>query len=570
MHYELDKKQVVCEKEITQTAHYAEVPFQEKHLSLYLHESVAVNGETKTAGQISLPLFVGFNRFHIGEEKLTVLRRASEENLMCEHYRPQFHYTVPMSLLNDPNGLVFDAEKGIYHLYFQYQANHVDGNECKSWGHCQSPDLIRWKTMPHAIYPDRFGEAYSGSCVIDEENTSGLFDESTPPLSRIVAFYTSFDGVEKQCLAYSKDGGITFEKYNNNPVIDNVKNGKQKYTLGFRDPKVIRLKSTAYPNGIWLMTVAGEQARLFTSHNLLNWTLNDEFVYPNGEKIVSECPDFFPMKTQNGQEKWVFIGNDYNNGNSRIFYVVGDLQEQDGKFRFIAQTDGNNSLNLNPEAYASQTFYNDVKNRKIMIAWLRDWVLFDGTMWKFEKPDLFSKYWLGTFSLPQELELVEKDGAYQMYTHPVDELKTLRTKTLFSAKGSISCPCTLSEERLTEIVFCAKNENIKKPFSLLIKGGENEEIRISYNAKTRLFQVDKSKSLGVSVPVYSYTVTPSSIFSLRLLADTSVLDIYVNDGEKALSTQFYFKDYPRFILDFEGKTEYVNAYTLQKSVHLEY
>ena len=345
-------------------------------------------------------------------------------------------------------------------------------------------------------------------------------------------------------------------------------NGKQKYTLGFRDPKVIRVKTKHYPNGIWLMVVAGEQARLFSSENLINWTLNDEFFYPDGGKIVSECPDFFPMQTQDGEEKWVFLGNDYNDGNSRIFYVVGNLSEDEaGRLHFEAQTDGKNSMNLNPEAYASQTFYNDKKGRRIMIAWLRDWVLFDGTVWKFENINKYSKYWLGTFTLPQELFLTKENGEYRMLARPVEEVNFLRKSKIFSSVNSFMSSVIIRKTKFLDMEFRAKTDNFRNPLQLRISGenkesGEeiDEEVVITYDAGTRLFRLDKSKTPGAFVPVYSYITEKPDIFSFRLIADTSVLEIYLNDGEKVLSTQFYIRGKHRFELNFDGISEYLNAY----------
>lgn len=566
MQYQLNNQKIIFKKNISENSYYAEFPYQENTLSLCLDKDSLINGKFYPAGNVDLPLYIGFNYFTVNSENLTILRYADSKFLMNEHYRPHFHYSVPMSLLNDPNGLVYDKKRGLYHLYYQYQGNYINGNECKTWGHCISTDLLQWKQLPNAIYPDQLGEAYSGSCVIDTDNSSGLFDETVSPESRIVALYTSFDGIERQCLAYSKDGGTSFEKYKHNPVIDNFENGKQKYTLGFRDPKVIKVKTKNYPNGIWLMVVAGEQARLFTSENLLDWTLNDEFVYPDGSKIISECPDFFPLHTQSGKEKWIFIGNDYNNGNSRIFYVIGDLQEKNGKFHFISETDGKNSLNLNPEAYASQTFYNDKENRRIMIAWLRDWVLFDGNMWKFEHTDQFSKYWLGTFTLPQELILTEIDSHYNLLLRPIKEIDLLRKKTTFSVTNKFINSISLPQSTLTEIEFCAKTKNFSSPFILKLLGNENEEIVISYNHVTNFFQLNKSKSLGASIPIYSFTTEYNDSFTFRILIDTSVLEIYLNNGEKTLSTQFYFQSTPKFNIEFNGLVEFLNVYELNKVI----
>lgn len=192
-----------------------------------------------------------------------------------EDYRPQFHYTPHANWMNDPNGLVYNEETGEYHLFYQYCKTLIESQPDKYWGHAVSVDLVNWKELEPTNNPDTMGGIWSGSAVIDRKNTSGFFDENTKPGARMVAFFTyaggdTTHGFQKQGVAYSLDNGKSWIKYAGNPVIKGFKNGAVLYEN--RDPKVIWYPDVSYKNGgIWLMMIAEMRARLFSSHNLIDW-----------------------------------------------------------------------------------------------------------------------------------------------------------------------------------------------------------------------------------------------------------------------------------------------------------
>lgn len=542
-----------------------------KKLPITINKAAAINGSEFKAGESLLNLHIGFNYFKFENgEYLSVLRHAPETLLGKEFYRPRFHYTVPISLLNDPNGLVYNADNGTYNMFFQYQGNYMPDCECKSWGHAVSRDLISWRAMPAAILPDALGEIYSGSCVIDCDNTSGLFNNATPPDGRIAALYTSCDrGLERQSLAYSEDGGKTFIKYKGNPVIDNFINGKQVYTLGFRDPKVLRIHTNSHPQGIWLMIVAGEQARLYTSENLINWKHSSDLFYKNGEKILSECPDLFPITSDCGQTKWVYIGNDYSDGDSRIFYIIGELVYSNGKYVFLAETDGSDCLCINPECYASQTYYNDSRGRRLLTAWMRDWVLFDGNTWQFDEVNEFSKYWLGTLTLPYELKLTgnNKDG-FKLKTTFAEEVCALRKNTICEYDA---CPAyTKIDGNLTEIVLSAEN-NPRHEVKIVWRGDDGEFITAVFSPQSREFKLDRRHSRTAAVPEYKYKATENAPFSLRILTDKSIIEAELFGGEKIFNCQYYFTKTPYIeIYAHPDDLLKLKAYALKETVTLKY
>ena len=166
------------------------------------------------------------------ETKLVILRGQNENLLYKEEMRPQFHFTQYQYSINDPNGLVYNAASGEYHMYFQsdepfHTQYAVEGNN-KSWGHAVSRDLVNWERFERVIEPDENGTIWSGSCVVDKNNTTGFFDDSIPPEARIVALFTYYGGTKPSnglCsigIAYSEDGGYTFIKPYSEPIIPNT------------------------------------------------------------------------------------------------------------------------------------------------------------------------------------------------------------------------------------------------------------------------------------------------------------------------------------------------------------
>ncbi|MFF4625989.1 GH32 C-terminal domain-containing protein [Streptomyces griseorubiginosus] len=250
---------------------------------------------------------------------LIVASPASAAPLHQEPYRPQFHFTPAQNWMNDPNGLIY--YKGRYHLFFQYNpSGDTWGN--MSWGHAVSTDLVHWKELPVAIPQDADEMVFSGSVVLDRNNTTGFGTAKNPPL---VAVYTSLvksNGVQRQSLAYSTDGGTTWTKYSGNPVLD----------LGsteFRDPKVFWYA----PTRSWLMAVAlSDQHKIsfYSSADLKHWSHLSDFGPAGATGGVWECPDLFPLPVDGDAKKtkWVLAVNLNPGaiaGGSGAQYFVGDF-----------------------------------------------------------------------------------------------------------------------------------------------------------------------------------------------------------------------------------------------------
>lgn len=319
---------------------------------------------------------------------------------MSEAFRPQIHYTPVKNWVNDPNGLVY--LDGTYHLFYQYNPKGNDwGN--MSWGHATSTDLINWEEQPVAMTRNEWGDIFSGSCVIDKNNTAGF------GANAIIALYTGADGIQQECLAYSTDGGNTFEQYNGNPVIKNNDDN-------LRDPKVFWHEQSQQ----WIMCLAKgwkTGIEIWGSKNLKEWEQLSIFNVDNPrlKELQWECPDLICMDYE-GAKKWVLIVSVNPGGpvtGSGTMYFTGNF---DGK-NFTAD---NRTyplwMDYGLDNYAGVTFSN-VAGRNILIGWMNNWD------YAGEVP---CTPWRSTFTLPRELKLVNKGGMPYLSSSVVAEIENLK------------------------------------------------------------------------------------------------------------------------------------------------
>jgi fructan beta-fructosidase len=294
-----------------------------------------------------------------------------------EKYRPQFHFTPDRNWMNDPNGLVY--YKGKYHLFFQHnpQAN-VWGN--MSWGHATSTDLYNWHEEPVAIACTQTSGIFSGSAVVDINNTSGFGTTDNPPIVAIYTEHQNDESNQSQCLAFSVDEGATFTKYEGNPVLDiNAKN--------FRDPKV------QWIDNQWIMTVAlanDYKISFYSSPDLKIWTHLSNFGPAAEVGGVWECPDLIQF-----DDKWVLLVS-LNPGGYQIGsgtqYFIG---QWNGK-EFIADDLQTRWLDYGRDNYAGVTFSNAPEGKKIFLGWMSNW------HYAGKVP---TDPWRSAMTLPRELSL---------------------------------------------------------------------------------------------------------------------------------------------------------------------
>ncbi|MEM7385827.1 MAG: glycoside hydrolase family 32 protein, partial [Verrucomicrobiota bacterium] len=247
---------------------------------------------------------------------------AQDQRLYREHHRPQFHFTPAENWMNDPNGMVF--YEGEYHLFYQYNP-FGDKWGHMSWGHAVSRDLIHWEHLPLALAEANNVMIFSGSAVIDWNNSSGFGKDDEPPMVAIYTGHHTNIKRQDQRLAYSRDRGRTWTKYENNPVID-------LDSADFRDPKVFWHE----PTRRWVMIVtlsAERKLRIYGSSNLRDWTHLSDFGPHGCITGVWECPDLFELPVEGTEEsKWVIIlniGGGAPAGGSGCQYFIGDFDGQE-------------------------------------------------------------------------------------------------------------------------------------------------------------------------------------------------------------------------------------------------
>ena len=445
-----------------------------------------------------------------------------------ERYRPQFHFTPEINWMNDPNGLVyFDGE---YHLFFQHNPH---GNEWghMSWGHAVSTDLLHWKHLPIALQDEYGTMIFSGSAVVDHQNTSGFGDGKTPPL---IAIYTGHGhGRQSQDIAYSNDHGRTWTKYPGNPVLDIDESE-------FRDPKVF----WHAPSNRWVMVVtlaAQKRLQFYGSPNLKEWTLLSEFG-PAGvaNKPNWECPDLFelPVEGEPGQTRWVLeadMGSGSIAGGSGGEYFVGSF---DGT-TFSPETEDSQWVDFGRDFYAPVSWSNVPieDGRRLWLGWMNNWE----TSLNPTHP------WRSAMSIPRELSLRRVDGKLRLIQRPVRELEGIRG-TEESLKDFV-----LNDDAL-ELKTHGQQLEIRLSFTPGSEGtcglnvcvGENQKTAIWYDAQAKTLNVDRSQSGDVGfhqafAGTYSAPLSPQAdgTVSLQILVDACSVEVFGNDGAISLTNLIF-------------------------------
>ncbi|WP_422005464.1 glycoside hydrolase family 32 protein [Roseivirga pacifica] len=448
-----------------------------------------------------------------------------------EPYRPQIHFSPEANWMNDPNGMVY--YDGEYHLFYQYYPDSTVWGPMH-WGHATSTDMVHWEHLPIALYPDELGYIFSGSAVIDWNNTTGFQkDGEHPPM---VAMFTHHlaegekagrDDYQVQSLAYSLDKGRTWAKYEGNPVIPNpgIKD--------FRDPKAFWHEETQR----WIVIFAAlDRVRIYSSANLIDWTFESSFgeTY-GGHGGVWECPDLFKLKVEGtDEEKWVMllsINPGGANGGSATQYFIGDFDGH--SFTAEQPEEAIKWLDHGKDNYAGVTWADipETDGRRLFIGWMSNWEY--GQV-------VPTKKWRSAMTLPRSLHLIKKENDYVVASRPVKELESIEEKTVQILENNTVVAEeveTLGIPIKTKVVFDLKNATADK-FGVELINGLGEKYLIGYDRAREQFFSDRTASGKIDFEErFAKNLHPSPYstnaddLKLTIYIDKSSVEVFINDGE---------------------------------------
>ena len=415
-----------------------------------------------------------------------------------EQYRPVYHHTPAYGWMNDPNGMFY--KDGVWNLYFQHNP-YGSQWENMTWGHSTSTDLVHWKFQGDPVQPDALGTVFSGSAVVDKENTSGFGKGA------VIALYTSAGESQTQSMVYSTDNGKTFTKYEGNPVItSNVPD--------FRDPHMFWNEDIKKWN---MILAAGQHMEIYSSDNLKDWKLESSFGETYGNHGgVWECPDLMKMKVRGtNKEKWMLICNINPGGpfgGSATQYFIGDFDGH--KFTCESKPEVTKWMDYGKDHYATVTFDNAPDGRRVAIAWMSNW------QYANQVPTL--QYRSGN-SIPRDLGLFEYKGETYCSVVPSPEMTAARSK---KATKSLSESC--------EMVV-----NLKGNSTITLSNDKGEKVVMCYDAKAETFSMDRTKSgkMDFSNDFAATTKAPTygKISQLRIFIDKSSIEVFDAEGKMAMT-----------------------------------
>ena len=415
-----------------------------------------------------------------------------------EQYRPVYHHTPAYGWMNDPNGMFY--KDGVWNLYFQHNP-YGSQWENMTWGHSTSTDLVHWKFQGDPVQPDALGTVFSGSAVVDKENTSGFGKGA------VIALYTSAGESQTQSMVYSTDNGKTFTKYEGNPVItSNVPD--------FRDPHMFWNEDIKKWN---MILAAGQHMEIYSSDTLKDWKLESSFGETYGNHGgVWECPDLMKMKVRGtNKEKWMLICNINPGGpfgGSATQYFIGDFDGH--KFTCESKPEVTKWMDYGKDHYATVTFDNAPEGRRVAIAWMSNW------QYANQVPTL--QYRSGN-SIPRDLGLFEYKGETYCSVVPSPEMTAARSK---KATKSLSESC--------EMVV-----NLKGNATITLSNDNGEKVVMLYDAKAETFSMDRTKSgkMDFSNDFAATTKAPTygKISQLRIFIDKSSIEVFDAEGKMAMT-----------------------------------
>lgn len=493
---------------------------------------------------ISVLSYLSFNLISEKEsdfDKRLINQHPDVDVSFTEKYRPQFHYTPKINWMNDPNGLVY--YEGNYHLFHQY---NPFGNQWgyMSWNHAISDDLVHWKHQPVAIpYGKEEEEAiFSGSAVVDHDNTTGFGDGTRAPLVAIyTSHYTRDDGStwQAQSLAYSVDGGENFIKYKENPVIEFD-------DPDFRDPKVIWMEEP----GQWVMVVSlprQYKVQFYASDNLIDWTFLSDFGPDGATSGIWECPDLFPLAVDGNPDnkRWV-LHVDINPGSiaggSGSQFFIGDWDGREFISDEAISSDEVIWVDYGTDFYAAVTWSDipEEDGRRIWVGWMNNW------MYANQIP---TYPWRSAQSIPRSIHLITIDGKIRAVQRPVKELEVLRNNYVQLQNTEVfPGELLLSQKGISGKayeIFIEMEPGSSKTAGLKLRVGDNEETLVGYDSARETVFVDRTKSGedDFHSDFSQRNDAPARLIEgkirLQIFVDWSSVEVFVNDGEAVITNRIF-------------------------------
>ncbi|MBX2970023.1 MAG: glycoside hydrolase family 32 protein [Cyclobacteriaceae bacterium] len=475
-------------------------------------------------------------------------KKEPETATIIEPHRPQFHFSPPAKWMNDPNGMVY--YNGEYHLFYQHYPDSTMWGPMH-WGHAVSKDLIHWEHLPIALYPDSLGYIFSGSAVVDANNTAGFQSGNEKPL--VAIFTYDKQGYETQAIAFSNDKGHTWTKYENNPVI---KNPGEK---DFRDPKVFWHVESEH----WIMSLAvANRIQFFRSKNLKDWELTGEFGREHGNHGgVWECPDLFQLPvTGTTETRWVLlvsINPGSPNGGSGTQYFIGNF---DGKtFTSEHGPSTERFIDYGRDNYAGVTWGNAPDGRTIFLGWMSNWNYAQVVP---------TETWRSAMTLPRDLSLHNTSAGIRLVSTPSKEVEQLRTE-----RKDITVDQPFIHTGLAEVkVEFDLNETAAKDFGIELFNSKNENIRIGYDRESNWFYIDRTNPgkkefstdfVGIQ---YAPRFSDSHILTLHIFVDVASVELFADGGVSCMTAIFFpTEDFTQLKIYGDGEVKLLSteAYELK-------
>ena len=466
---------------------------------------ISFNGNTRATGAIND--FACWKRMSYSD---------SFDTKNVEKHRPVYHHTPQYGWMNDPNGMFY--KDGVWHLCYQFNP-YGSQWENMTWGHSTSTDLVHWKAEPTAITPDALGTIFSGCCVVDKNNTAGFGNDA------VIAFYTSAGARQMQSMAYSTDGGKTFTKYKNNPIItSNVPD--------FRDPHVFWNAEAGFWN---MILAAGQQMSIYSSKDLKEWKHESDFGAEYGNHGgVWECPDLMKMKVAGtDKEKWMLICNINPGGpfgGSATQYFIGEFDGH--KFTCEDEPSETKWMDYGKDHYATITFDNAPEGRHVGIAWMSNW------QYANQVP---TKQFRSANSIARDFGLFEYNGETYCSVSPAKEMDAVRGQRISSP--SETC----------EIVV-----QLRGDAQLTLRNSKGEKVVITYDAVEQTIDFDRRRSGDVSFseafPCIVTSPTYGQAKTLRIFVDRCSIEMFEGDGKMSM-TNLVFPSEPYNKLIVKGKAK---------------